>query len=170
MNTCLKNKKQSVTFRQWSGKNYAIYASIGKEINIGHVDIDTCDQSLLKDKECNFLNLTNIDKNLKPENEEIDDLQDLNVDQFISLLSIVKNTDISSGQSPYSKINSAINFIQSFRISEYLFPHFIIYWINKFQILSLMSKFSYFIALNKTHLFFNKYSEISLLKSVINLT
>lgn len=133
MNTWLINKKQSFTFRQWSGKAYSIFASIGKEINIGHVDIDICNQSLLKGKKCYFLTLTDTDENLKSENEEINDLQDLNVDQFISLLSIVKNRDISSGQSSHYKINLAITFILPFRILECIVLCFITHKVMKLQ-------------------------------------
>ena len=45
MNEALINTKQVLKFRQWSGKNYAVFASLGKEVNIGHVDIKICDKA-----------------------------------------------------------------------------------------------------------------------------
>lgn len=50
MKNALLYTQKAIVFRQWSRKNYAVFTSLRKEVNIGHVDIDTCDKALGKDK------------------------------------------------------------------------------------------------------------------------
>lgn len=119
MNNWLKYSKQSVTFRQWSGKAYAIFASLGKEITIGHIDIDVCDQSLLKDKTHNNFQFIKSDEILNLDNDDVDDLMDVTTDQYISMLQVVVNTDISSGRSLPHIIQSYFENNLLFHISEY---------------------------------------------------
>jgi len=40
--------KRSIVFSKWSGKNYAIFASLGKLIKIARLAVDICVQSLKK--------------------------------------------------------------------------------------------------------------------------
>lgn len=41
-------KEQKIVFSQWSGKNYAVFASLGKVVKIGVLAIDICMQSIKK--------------------------------------------------------------------------------------------------------------------------
>lgn len=42
--------KKMIVFSQWSGKSFAIFASLGKIIKIGRVSVDISDKSLVKKK------------------------------------------------------------------------------------------------------------------------
>ena len=55
MNKSLLYKQNTIRFRQWSGKAYAVFASLGKEVNIGHVDMDICDKASEKNDQINSL-------------------------------------------------------------------------------------------------------------------
>jgi len=92
-------KKQAIKFRQWSGKNYAVFASIGEVINIGCVDIHISDKALEKNNQNNSLSV------LFNENSNVDDI---NPEEFefecagIQLVSVLNlNQDDSSRHSRY---------------------------------------------------------------------
>ncbi len=42
------NTVKSIRFRQWSRKNYAVFAGLNKVISIGRVKASICDMALLK--------------------------------------------------------------------------------------------------------------------------
>jgi hypothetical protein len=41
-------KTKRLVFSQWSGKNYAVFASLGRVVNIASLTIDICVQSIKK--------------------------------------------------------------------------------------------------------------------------
>ena len=98
MRSALTYKSKSLIFRQWTRKNYAVFASLGKEISIGHVDIDISDKGFVK---CNKKKSGTIDKSEsnKDEEESDDFLFNFIDQQFISPLLVISNLDDSSQQS-----------------------------------------------------------------------
>lgn len=99
MKEALIHRNQPIVFRQWSGKSYAVFVSLGKEVNIGTVAIEICDKAINKSSK------TEITTNQKTEllllNNDDEDIELLdNIDlQIISLLSVTANTEDSSGHS-----------------------------------------------------------------------
>lgn len=99
MNETLKHSNQPIVFRQWSGKNYAIFSTLGKEVVIGQVEIEICDKAISKSSK------TEITTNQKTEllqlnidDEDIDLMENLNI-EIISLLSVTSNSEESSRHS-----------------------------------------------------------------------
>lgn len=96
MNEAFVNKKQVSKFRQWSGKSYAVFASIGKEVNIGHVDINICDKASEKNNRKKALTNTASQYLI----EEIIDQEEFNEElldsKLISMLTFTSNIDESS--------------------------------------------------------------------------
>jgi len=92
-------KKQVIMFRQWSGKNYAVFASIGKVINIGCVDIHISDKALEKNNHNNSLsvlfNENSNEDDLNPEEFEFECADN----QLVSVLNL--DRDESSRHSRY---------------------------------------------------------------------
>lgn len=97
MKKALAYRSQSIIFRQWTRKNYAVFASLGKEISIGHVDVDISDKALIK---CNKKKSGAIDKLESGNDEEESDefLFDFIDQQFITSLLVISNLDESSQQ------------------------------------------------------------------------
>ncbi len=90
-----------LVFKQWSRKSYAIFASLGKEVSIGHLDIEICDQALLKDHQ-SYSACCAIQEEKNTEKEDPDEgILELTQEQFVSLLAIQVNSDISSGRLAY---------------------------------------------------------------------
>jgi hypothetical protein len=100
-------------FKQWSGKAYSVFVSIGSQIRIGHIDFDICDKSLLKDKKRNscFLDLSEfqVDKNEDSE-ELLDEAQ--NYQLIFNLLTL--NSEKSSRR--YCRINFFKILIKTFKL------------------------------------------------------
>lgn len=99
MKNALTYKSHSLVFKQWSGKQYAIFSSLGKEINIGHVDIDISDKALDKSNKKRKSGIIlkselNTDKNEEPDESLIDCIEL----QFIAPLITVSNLDDSRQQ------------------------------------------------------------------------
>lgn len=59
-----------VVFSRWSGKNYAVFASLKKVVSIGHLSIDLCKSSLLKNR--SVIRLLNLLGGEDERNEECD--------------------------------------------------------------------------------------------------
>lgn len=96
MNGALKNINQSLTFRQWSRKGYAIFASLGKEVNIGHVDVEICEKASEKNNIKKTAGLHNIDTSIT-EDEEVEELSLNDLDaQLISCIGLTSQIDESS--------------------------------------------------------------------------
>ncbi len=65
-----------IIFSKWSGKKYAIFASLHRVVNIARISIDICKASLLKSNTLNSLiNLFEKD-NLEEEDTDWEELQD----------------------------------------------------------------------------------------------
>ena len=95
MKEALRHKNQPITFRQWSRKNYAIFSSLGKEVNIGHVDIDICNKAFNKSPKIDItVNQTTEVLQFKSDDEDVLS-ENVNI-QIISLLSFTTNLDNSS--------------------------------------------------------------------------
>jgi hypothetical protein len=96
MNRTLTFKNSSLVFTQWSRKSYAIFASLGKEVQIGHLDEGVCEKAIDKNKtkkssKENWNNFSLI------ETDDPDELMLVNTDlQLISLISETINSDESS--------------------------------------------------------------------------
>jgi hypothetical protein len=96
MKAAFKHKDLPITFRQWSRKNYAIFSSLGKEINIGHVDKDICDKDISKSSKIGFI-VNNRTEALqdKEDVEEMLQTEGINI-KTSSLLLVTSNLDNSS--------------------------------------------------------------------------
>ena len=113
MKEALKHRNQPITFRQWSRKNYAIFSSLGKEVNIGHVDIDICDKAFDKSSKIN-IDVNEVKESLQFKNDDEDVLLSENVNiQAISLLSLTTNLDDSSRHSRRLTNKHISNFLTS---------------------------------------------------------
>lgn len=100
MKEALAHTNQPIVFRRWSGKNYAVFSSLGKEIKIGQVEIEICDKAISKSSKTEIItNLKEELLQLKNDDEDKDLLENGDL-EIISLLSITTNTDDSSGHSP----------------------------------------------------------------------
>jgi len=90
----ITHKKQAIKFRQWSGKSYAVFASIGKVINIGCVDIHISNKALEKNNHNNSLSQLFID-NFYEDAVNQDEIEAESADnQFFS--AVILNQDDSS--------------------------------------------------------------------------
>jgi len=96
MREALVYRNGTVTFRQWSGKSYAIFSSLSKEVNIGHIDIDICDKAFKKSSnKDNTVKLSTESVHLK--NDDEDEVLSENIDLItFSLLSFTSNLEDSS--------------------------------------------------------------------------
>lgn len=116
MNYSTKHRKQSLTFKQWSGKNYAIFASLGKEVKIGHVCNDITEKAVLKGQSAILNYFINDITCLNDITDEDVDIDNINLEQLVSLLSVINFADISSGQLPLLQ-NQILNNEQVYCIS-----------------------------------------------------
>lgn len=99
MKEALIHRNQPIVFRQWSGKSYAVFSSLGKEVNIGKVEIEICDKAISKSSKTEITTYQKAGL-LQPNNdEEIELLENIDF-EIISLLSVTVNTDDSPGHSP----------------------------------------------------------------------
>ncbi len=91
-----KAYNKPIIFSKWSGKKYAIFASLHRVVNIARISIDICKASLLKSNTLNSLiNLFEKD-NLEEEDTDWEELQDslllkqlipsITLDSYISYL------------------------------------------------------------------------------------
>lgn len=101
MNDSVKNRNQNIVFRQWSGKSYAIFAALGKEVSIGHINADITDKSVLKSKNGLPNILTAETTFSKDEIDEEVENAILSEEQILSLLVTINSSDISSGRLPF---------------------------------------------------------------------
>jgi len=93
MNNGLTYNSGLTVFRKWSGKAYSVFASIGRQIRIGHIDFDICDKALLKDKKGNPF-LLDINEFLVDKDEDTSELLDEVLDyQLIFNLLTIKSED-----------------------------------------------------------------------------
>ena len=96
MNGDFAYKNQSIIFRQWSRKSYAVFSSLGKEIQIGHIDVEICEKANEKKSSKTPLKKEWIDSSLSIMDDP-DDLTVVNSDLLlISLISETLNLDESS--------------------------------------------------------------------------
>jgi hypothetical protein len=96
MNRAIAHQNQSLFFRQWSRKSYAIFASLGKEVQIGHIDVGICEKAIDKNNTERSFKKDCTDSLLN-ETDDLDELTLVNTDlQLMSLLSITSNSDESS--------------------------------------------------------------------------
>ena len=102
MDKAILHNSQKLIFRQWSRKKYAIFASLGKEVSIGHVDVDICDKAINKDSNISFLTQNSSNGfSTEIEDEEINLLDETEFglnDFFI--------TSINTEESPHSFRNN----------------------------------------------------------------
>ncbi len=95
MNRALAHRNSSIVFRQWSRKSYAIFASLGKEVKIGHLNEGVCEKAIDKNKtkkssKEDWNNFSLI------ETDDPDELMLVNTDlQLITLISETINSDES---------------------------------------------------------------------------
>jgi len=96
MNRTLIHKTSSIVFRQWSRKSYAVFASLGEEVQIGHIDDGICEKAIDKNKTKKSIK-RDWNKSSLIETDDPDELILVNTDlQLISLLSETINSDESS--------------------------------------------------------------------------
>ncbi len=96
MNRAIINRNQSLIFNQWSRKSYAVFASLGKEVQIGHIDGEICEKAIEKNNTKRSFKKDWIDSSIA-ETDDPDELILVNADlQLMSLLSITSNSDESS--------------------------------------------------------------------------
>jgi len=108
MNRTLAHINQSVVFTQWSRKSYAVFSSLGKEIQIGHLDVEICEKAIEKKSSKRSFKKEWIDTSLSIIDDQ-DDLILLNSDlQLISTIVETLNSDDSSR--PCCKQNSINKF------------------------------------------------------------
>lgn len=114
MNEAFVNKKQVLRFRQWSGKGYAVFASLGKEVNIGHVDINICDKASEKNNRKKALTNTASQYIIEEiiDQEEFD--EELLDSALISMLMFTSNLDESS--------QHCCNFTTKYYLEHYFHP------------------------------------------------
>ncbi len=118
MKEALRHRNQPITFRQWSRKNYAIFSSLGKEVNIGHVDIDICNKAFNKSPKIDItLNQTTEDLQYKNDDEDVLLSENVNI-QTISLLSFTTNLDNSSRHSRRLTNKYISNYLTNFLFGE----------------------------------------------------
>ena len=105
----LHNKaKKSLVFSKWTRKSYAVFASLGKLVTIGHLSIDIC-KSFLSQKKNILAALTNNSESSDSEHADPDSLDATWIETLLLELGIVSldeayyltNQTITFGQSPY---------------------------------------------------------------------
>ncbi len=101
------HKNHALLFRQWSRNNYAVFASLGKEVNIGHIDIDICDKALEKDKKKREVGIK-IKESYCCESDEFEESVSEIINNEKALLLSTLNTDESSRNSRKLLINHII--------------------------------------------------------------
>jgi len=96
MNRALAHRNSSIIFRQWSRKSYAIFASLGKEVQIGHIDDGISEKAIDKNK-TKKSSKKDWNNSSLIETDDPDELMLVNTDlQLISLISEITNSDESS--------------------------------------------------------------------------
>ena len=96
MNRAIAHQNQSLIFRQWSRKSYAVFATLGNEVQIGHIDVGICEKAIDKNNTERSFKKDCTDSLLN-ETDDLDELTLVNTDlQLMSLLSITSNSDESS--------------------------------------------------------------------------
>jgi len=97
------NIKPVQVFSQWSRKAYAVFASIGRQVQIGHLNFDICVKSLLKGKK-SFLLVSNNGTVIEWQENSSEEEPDLTLlQQLENLLIPALNTDQTSSGQPDSK-------------------------------------------------------------------
>jgi hypothetical protein len=92
-----KADSNRIVFFQWSRKNYAIFASLQKVVNIAQLSVDICKTSLLKSNTLISLFNLSADDNIKEKDTLLEEIIDNQ--QFLQLLPIVAiNSDITPKQ------------------------------------------------------------------------
>ena len=118
MIAAFRHKNLPITFRQWSRKNYAIFSSLGKEINIGHVDVDICDKAI--NKSSNLDIFSNNKTEAFRDKEDVEETMQTEgvVNQTSSLLFVTSNLDDSSRQCRRLSIRNISDYITGSRFRE----------------------------------------------------
>ena len=97
MNGILSYKKAKLVFKQWSSKKYAVFASLGKQVCIGHINIDICDKASEKSKS-RKINLAEEKNETQTNDEEFDDTSITFSEQQLSqLLNLTTTSKASVG-------------------------------------------------------------------------
>ncbi len=100
--------KKNLVFSQWSRKNYAVFASLGKVVTIAHVSVDICNCSLKK----NFANseiirlANNFGNSFKDIINELDDHLCINAKLGLIFNFLIHSLKVVSTESLQSEIET----------------------------------------------------------------
>ena len=97
MNKTLSYKKNTIRFRQWSRDAYAVFASLGKEVNIGHVDMDICDRASEKNDQTKSLSNAKSEC-LLDESKDQEEFPEVKTEHQLHLLLAITESNESSSQ------------------------------------------------------------------------
>lgn len=84
------NKYDSVRFRRWSRKNFAVFSGLHREISIGHIAFDISEKALLKSNKKTIASFADSETN-NPE-EDVEVVENILLAELSELLIIADST------------------------------------------------------------------------------